>query len=59
MVEVEKKEQIQYIQKNTKISKEHTKKTVHTKSITKLKRQTRVFKKHKNIKTGIQCKLPT
>ena len=25
-------------------------KTVHTKSITKLKRQTRVFKKHKNIK---------
>ena len=33
MVEVEIKEQIQYIQKNTNISKEHTKKTVHTKSI--------------------------
>ena len=39
------KEQIQYIQKNTKISREYTKKTVQTKSITKLKRQTRVCKK--------------
>ena len=29
MVEVDIKEQIQYIQKSTKISKEHTKKTVY------------------------------
>ena len=39
MVEVETKEQKQYIQKNTNISKEHTKKTVHTKSITKMSKE--------------------